>query len=110
MKKPLDFLGVGLCYLHAFLFVFFLFGSVFASKAQGQTTIITGNVTSVADGLPLPGVSIIDVNDPTNGVVTDFDGNYSITLKSASTNLRFSYIGFKASEMATSGKSVINVA
>ncbi|WP_299098327.1 carboxypeptidase-like regulatory domain-containing protein [uncultured Winogradskyella sp.] len=43
-----------------------------------QEGIVTGTLTTEDDGLPLPGASII-VKGTTNGVTTDFDGNYSIS-------------------------------
>ncbi|PIB28657.1 SusC/RagA family TonB-linked outer membrane protein [Maribacter sp. 4G9] len=73
-----------------------------------QTTV-SGTVTSAADNMPLPGVSVIDVNNPTRGVQADFDGNYSITLDNGNTSLRFSYIGFKSVVVPVNNQSTINV-
>ena len=42
--------------------------------AQGT---ISGSVTDGSTGDPLPGASVL-VKGTTNGVTTDFDGNYSI--------------------------------
>ncbi len=67
---------------------------------------VTGTVTS-NDG-PLPGVNVI-VKGTTNGVVTDFDGNYSIDNVGADAVLQFSFIGFTPKEVAVNGQSVINV-
>ena len=67
---------------------------------------VTGTVTS-NDG-PLPGVNVI-VKGTTNGVVTDFDGNYSIDNVAADAVLQFSFIGFTPKEVAVNGQSVINV-
>jgi TonB-linked SusC/RagA family outer membrane protein len=77
---------------------------VFASSAFAQQTI-TGTV-SASDG-PLPGVNIIE-KGTTNGVTTDFDGNYSITVADNAT-LVFSYIGFKTVELPVNGQSSLNV-
>lgn len=71
---------------------------------------VSGTVTVASDGQPLPGVSVQDVNDPNNGAVTDFDGNYKLTLKNANTQLRFSYLGFQSQTIAVRGRSSINVA
>ncbi len=75
------------------------------SFAQEKT--ITGNVTSQADGLPLPGVSVV-VQGTTRGVQTDFDGNYSINAAS-NESLVFSYLGLKTQTIAVGGKTTINV-
>jgi TonB-linked SusC/RagA family outer membrane protein len=53
---------------------------------------ITGTVTDDL-GAPLPGVNIV-VEGTSNGVSTDFDGNYSIEANIGDT-LIFSYLGFK---------------
>src|SRR6056297_1293106 len=76
-----------------------------ASFAQSRT--ITGTVTSVTDGLPLPGANVI-VKGTTNGVQTDFDGNYSISASNGQT-LVFSYLGLKTKEVSVGSQSVINV-
>ena len=52
---------------------------------------ISGKVSD-ADGVPLPGASVV-VLETNQGVVTDFDGMYSIEASQGQT-LRFSYVGF----------------
>ncbi|MEM7380249.1 MAG: TonB-dependent receptor, partial [Bacteroidota bacterium] len=89
------------------LFCFFSGFLFFALHAQ---TTVSGVVTSAGDGVPLPGVSIVDVGDPTTGVIADFDGNYTITLSDGNTSLRFSSIGYKTIEIAVNNQSIINVA
>ncbi len=89
--------------------ILFIF-SLFSFTLLGQDIIITGNVTSSVDGLPLPGVSILDGNDATVGVQSDFDGNYSITVSNGNTNLRFSYIGFKSVTVPLNNQTTMNVA
>ena len=98
--------GVTKCY--APLTLFFFFAGILFSTALAQVTV-SGTVTSASDGVPLPGVSVIDANDATNGVVADFDGNYSITVTSGTTSLRFSSIGYKTVELAVNNQSTINV-
>src|SRR5690606_13295176 len=72
---------------------------------QGQT--VTGRVTSMEDGEPLPGVNIIE-RGTTNGTVTDIQGRYSIDVTPGS-KLVFSYIGFVTEEVEVNGQSVIDV-
>jgi hypothetical protein len=55
-------------------FAFFL--SLLFSYAQNKT--ISGTISD-EEGLPLPGVNIIE-KGTTNGVATDFDGNFTITV------------------------------
>ena len=61
-------------------------GSVVAQRS------ITGQVTDT-DGLGLIGASIL-VEGTTTGVVTDFDGNFSVTVPEGGENLLISYTGY----------------
>ncbi|MDW7692313.1 TonB-dependent receptor [Flammeovirgaceae bacterium SG7u.111] len=72
-----------------------------------QQTKVTGKVTSVEDGEPLPGVSII-IKGTSTGAVTDVDGNYSLNVDNNSI-LQFSYIGFATQEVEVSNQTIINV-
>tara|TARA_R110002051_G_scaffold69304_1_gene124601 strand:+ start:21512 stop:24622 length:3111 start_codon:yes stop_codon:yes gene_type:complete len=74
---------------------------------QAQTTI-TGTVTDSNDGSPLPGANVI-VKGTTNGVSTDFDGNYSINVSSGSAILVFSFVGYTAKEVTLTGSTTVNV-
>ncbi|MFW6370287.1 MAG: SusC/RagA family TonB-linked outer membrane protein, partial [Bacteroidota bacterium] len=74
--------------------------------AQQQTTI-TGKVTD-ADGQPLPGVAVA-VKGTTQGVVTNIDGNYSISNVDEDATLVFSFVGMKKQEVAVGNQSTINV-
>lgn len=86
------------------LMLVFLSFSAFNVVAQES---ISGVVKDVG-GMPLPGVTVIQ-KGTTRGAVTDFDGNYSLTLTSGNKTLVFSYIGFKTIEMPVSGKTSINI-
>jgi Ca-activated chloride channel family protein len=74
---------------------------------HGQEKTITGTVTSSADGLPLPGVNVIR-KGTSNGVQTDFDGNYTIQAFKGDT-LVFSYIGCITTESIVEDDTVIDV-
>ena len=86
--------------LATFIFLFFLI------TAYAQQKEITGVVTS--NGEPLPRVTVL-VKNTTNGVTTDFDGNYVITLKENENNLIFSFIGFEKQEVNTEGRTTLNI-
>ncbi|MDO5979593.1 SusC/RagA family TonB-linked outer membrane protein [Flavivirga spongiicola] len=73
-----------------------------------QTTTVTGTITDVNSGIPLAGVNII-VKGTSNGVSSDFDGNYSINVKDQSATLVFSFVGYTTKEIAINGQSTINV-
>ncbi|MBP2830655.1 TonB-dependent receptor [Aquimarina sp. U1-2] len=74
---------------------------------QAQKDIkVTGNVTS-QEGDPIPGVNIT-VKGASQGTLTDFDGNYTITVSSESI-LVFSYIGYENREIVVNGRKIIDV-
>ncbi len=80
-----------------------------AATAMAQNRTITGTVTSRADGLPLPGVSV-KVKGSSTGVATGTNGKFSITVNSSATTLEFSSIGFVAQNISLGTTSTINVA
>ena len=64
-----------------------------APPRYSQTTgAVTGKVMD-AEGIGLPGVNI-NVSGTTIGTVSDFDGNYSITLPNNASQLTYSYVGY----------------
>lgn len=75
---------------------------------QGQGVQVTGKVTSAADGSALPGVSVV-VQGTTIGAVTDFEGNYSITVPDESATLMFSFVGMSTQEMDVGGQTSIDI-
>ena len=82
--------------------------TVFLCVGEIMAQTVTGAVSSAEDGMPLPGVTIME-KGTNNGVTTDFDGLYSITIQSENPVLEFSYLGFVSQEVAVSGSSTINV-
>ena len=68
----------------------FSFSIVFITILAGQKTV-TGVVVDEI-GVPLPGASVVEVGT-TNGVSTDFDGNYTIDVGQNS-SLEFSFVGY----------------
>lgn len=64
---------------------------------QANTISATGSITDSSGG-PLPGVTIIEKGNPSNGTVTDFDGNFSLRVP-AGAILEISYVGFQKIEI-----------
>ncbi|GGX18186.1 SusC/RagA family TonB-linked outer membrane protein [Aquimarina muelleri] len=79
----------------------------FSYLSFGQGTQITGNVKGASDNIPLPGVNII-VKGTTNGVQTDFDGNYAINA-SLGDVIVYSYLGMVSKEVTVGSNTIINV-
>lgn len=88
-----------------FLLVMMFF--VFTQNVLAQEHIVTGTVLEGENQMPLPGVSIIQ-KGTTNGVVTDFEGNYSIVTPPNSV-LIFSYVGYGAQEIGVEGRNRLDV-
>lgn len=72
-----------------------------------QAKIVSGLVTD-QDGNPLPGVTII-VKGTTVGVISDFDGNYSLEIPDGAEALVFSFVGMSTKEITYTGQATINV-
>ncbi|MEN3324751.1 TonB-dependent receptor [Mariniflexile soesokkakense] len=87
------------------LFLLTLF-ALLSIVVQGQ---ISGTITDQADGMPLPGVSIV-VAGTTKGAATDFDGNYTLDNVASDATLVISYIGYKTQQVLVNNRTVVNVA
>jgi Ca-activated chloride channel family protein len=68
---------------------------------------ITGKVTD-SSGQPLAGVNVIEKGS-SNGIITDLNGNYKITVSDKAKILVFSFIGCTTVEQQIAGRLVINV-
>ncbi|NRD19994.1 mucoidy inhibitor MuiA family protein [Winogradskyella eckloniae] len=67
---------------------------------------VSGVVTTASDGLPVPGVSVIE-KGTSNGVQTDFDGKYTLNTTSGNT-IVYSYVGMSSEELPIHS-SIMNV-
>ncbi len=65
--------------------------------AYAQNTV-SGTVIDAANGEAIIGANIIE-KGTTNGTITDFDGNFTLSVKSGAV-LEISYMGYKSVEMA----------
>ena len=70
---------------------------VIASPLYGQSRTVNG-VVQDDNGEPLYGAFVVE-KGTTNGVSTDFDGKFSITLTAENPVLEFQFIGFKTQEI-----------
>lgn len=78
----------------------------FVSQVNAQFTA-TGTVFD-DEGFELPGATIRE-KGVENGVVSDNDGNFKITVKSQKATLAVSYVGFKTQEVAVNGRKAISI-
>ncbi|MBW8334094.1 MAG: TonB-dependent receptor [Prolixibacteraceae bacterium] len=72
-----------------------------------QEIQVKGVVTSADDGQPIPGVSVV-VKGTTNGIITDFDGNYTLKVPGNST-LVYSFVGMKNQEIPVNMRTVLDI-
>ncbi len=82
--------------------------AVFSMSASAQNITIKGVVTDAATNEPLMGATVM-VTEGKTGAVTDFDGNYTITVAQSTKQLIVSYIGYASKTVAVKG-TTINVA
>ncbi|MBU3026850.1 TonB-dependent receptor [Zobellia galactanivorans] len=83
------------------LFILMLVPIVILAQEKTVSGIVSFN------GEPLPGVNIIE-KGTSNGVTTDFNGNYEIAVNSQAT-LVYSYLGFKTQELQVGESGTMNI-
>ncbi len=72
----------------------------------GQSSTVSGRVTSGSDALP--GVNVT-VEVTSTGTTTGADGTYRLNVPSASTTLVFSYIGYVSQRVAVGSRTQVDV-
>jgi len=77
-----------------YFFLIIFLSAIFITSAQQAT--IKGKIVNDKTRETIPGVNI--KLDSVTGVVSDIDGNYSITVKSGKVKIMYSYIGFTTEE------------
>ncbi|MEN2414362.1 SusC/RagA family TonB-linked outer membrane protein [Flavobacterium mesophilum] len=71
-----------------------------------QKQTVSGVITD-ENGLPLPGASVIEEGTK-NGMVTDFDGKYKLTVESSQSVIVVSFVGYKEKKVIAN-QSIINI-
>ena len=79
------------------------------AMAFAQGRVVTGTVTSLEDGMGVPGATVL-VKGTTIGTATDIDGKYSINIPAGSNVLVFTFVGLISQEVNIGNRSTINVA
>ena len=89
-------------------FLLLMVGLFFSVSVWAQQTIVRGTVKD-ATGEPVIGANVL-VKGTTIGSITDFNGEYQVAVADVRKDiLEFSFIGYKAIEVACNGKTQINV-
>ena len=73
----------------------------------GQEQTVSGTVLDTYK-MGVPGASIVE-KGTTNGTITDFAGNYTLTVSNKNATLVFSFIGYKTQEIPVAGKAKVDV-
>lgn len=89
------------------LFILILIIYVGSSGLHAQN-VVTGTVTTAAEGLSIPGVNVV-LSGTSVGTTTDIDGKYSIEVSGDAASLDFSFIGFEPQSIVVGSQNVINV-
>jgi len=82
--------------------------TLLSASSFAQSKTITGTVITEDPQGPLPGATVL-VKGTSIGAVTDFDGNFSLTVDNPNAILVFSYVGYVSQELNLAGRSVANV-
>ncbi|MEQ8421654.1 MAG: TonB-dependent receptor [Arenibacter algicola] len=77
---------------------------ILEKKLQFQ---VSGTVTD-NEGLPLSGANVLE-KGTSNGVIADFDGNFTISVKNENAVLVISYIGFANKEVSIDGQTSLQI-
>ena len=73
--------------------------------AQAQSKQVTGVVKDET----VIGASVLEKGTPSNGTITDMDGNFKLTVSNGNATLQISFVGYQTQEISLNGKSSIAV-
>ncbi len=93
MRKQVKFLIV-------LAFQIFVFGQAIAQTVKG--TVVDSK------GETIIGATVLE-KGTSNGTITNFDGEFTLTLKNANAVIEVSYVGFAKQEIRVSGKTQLKV-
>lgn len=86
--------------------LFLLCAGMYIGHGQNQQNV-SGTVTD-AEGVPLPGASIV-ISGTQTGTTSDFDGNFELSNVPSDAVLVFSYIGYLTQEVNVENRSTIRI-
>lgn len=85
--------------------LYYLMSLILCAQFVFSQSTIKGNVTDDF-GVPLPGATILEVGT-SNGTSTDFDGNFTITVKDDA-SISASFVGYDTASVEVDGQDQIN--
>jgi len=78
------------------------------STAWSQSVMVSGVVKDEA-GEPLIGVTVLEATSKQNGVITNLDGEFTISVSSSNAKLLLSYIGYQTKEISIKGGTYLQI-
>jgi len=84
----------------------FLFFALVSQVCFSQQSKDVGGTIIDSAGNPIGGATVIDKSDNTNGVISDFDGQFVISVMESTKELEVSYLGFKTKTVTIDGDFV----
>ena len=87
-------------------FLGFLLLTLFNVSAQ-QNQLISWNIIDI-NNTPIAGVNILEQSNSRNGAVSDFDGNFAISITPNST-LTFSYVGYETQSVKITTETTLKI-
>ena len=93
-------------YLQRAMFIFLLFVGLLPLTLSAQSIQVSGIVTDTS-GESVIGASVLEVGT-TNGVITDLDGKFMLTVKKGAT-LQISFVGYVTQNVKLSGNQPLKV-
>lgn len=83
--------------------------SLLAPTAFAQTITVKGVVTDATYNEPVIGATVVLVGDSSKGMLTNLDGEYTLSGVPSNGTLRVSYVGYKTIEIPIEGRTTINI-
>ncbi|REE01567.1 SusC/RagA family TonB-linked outer membrane protein [Marinoscillum furvescens] len=79
---------------------------ILSASLWAQERTVSGTVTDADTGEPVPGANVV-VKGTTTGTITDFDGNYQLSV-GENTTLVFTFVGYAPLEVAVGSRAVVD--
>lgn len=83
-------------------------GAILANEILQQKAVTINGVIKDRAGEPIIGANVLE-RGTTNGVITNVEGKYALTVKSPQSVLVISYIGFKTQNLAVGSQKQLNI-
>ena len=82
--------------------------AVFSGSLLAQSHSVSGTVKDSVSGMPIPGATVVE-KGTTNGIITNFDGVYNLTVASPNATLDFSFVGYTPMSVPIEGRAIVDV-